>query len=353
MEPVESEIAVVAILCHQGRCLFLKRNNPPLNWCPPAGRLRQGEDYIVGIKREILEETGIEADVLLPVDTWKGCHLDEDIFSVTFVCKAATDQVILSEEHSSYRWIEFKHLESIPLDTDFDTKSWPYFIQLAERHFNDQSGFILSHGDLVLAQKEIVSRLAEAKVQLAEIQQMKGSILEKWQHMIGIVLPVQYEVIQKLGLPEGQKGLTKFNEQLMTLSRSDPELAALNEKKWMCIFQYAFSLTELRSISLEEARNLINEISAAMVSNEFLTTIDQAVRELKNAAPVTVRQKLLELLIPLHMAVIVKYGFEGDNGYVLMQKALMDHFHDPFIIKQSAYAQETVFRRAGLIDEKK
>lgn len=219
-----------------------------------------------------------------------------------------------------------------------------------EKYCSGKMDFMLSREGLILAQKEIVVRLIEARVRLTEVLQLKGSILEKWQHMIGIVLPIQCKVIQKLGFPEGQLGLAQFNKQLITLSKNDPELAALNEEKWRVVFQSAFNLSESRTISLKEARKLIDEITSAMVSDEFLTAIDRAIGDLKNAEPVTIRQKLLEILIPLHMKVIIKYGFEGDNGYVLMQKALMDYFHDPFIAKQSAYAQEVVFRRAGLID---
>ncbi|NGX30663.1 MAG: RNA pyrophosphohydrolase [Chlamydiae bacterium] len=62
-----TNLAVVAILVHQDKCLFLKRHNPPLNWCPPAGRLLEGEDPALGLLREIFEETGLKADVILPV----------------------------------------------------------------------------------------------------------------------------------------------------------------------------------------------------------------------------------------------------------------------------------------------
>ena len=65
------------------------------------------------------------------------------------------------------------------------------------------------------------------------------------------------------------------------------------------------------------------------------------------------RQKLLEILLPFHLEVIEKHGFKEDQGYLQMQRALLDHFHDGFIAKQSRYAQRVVFLRAGLLDDKK
>lgn len=33
-------VAVVGIVLYKRQCLFLKRNDPPYNWCPPCGGLR-------------------------------------------------------------------------------------------------------------------------------------------------------------------------------------------------------------------------------------------------------------------------------------------------------------------------
>ena len=135
----EVNLAVVGIVVHQGRCLFLKRNNPPLNWGAPAGKLHKNEDPVEGLKREIREETGLEAQVLLPLDLWYGVPHDYPVYSVTYVCLASTDQVVLSHEHSDYRWVDLNDLASIQPHTDFDTSRWPQFVQLA-RNFEKGLG---------------------------------------------------------------------------------------------------------------------------------------------------------------------------------------------------------------------
>ena len=54
------DIAVVAITVFKDKCLFLKRNFNPKNWCPPCGRLEKEEEPIDGVKREVFEEIGVD-----------------------------------------------------------------------------------------------------------------------------------------------------------------------------------------------------------------------------------------------------------------------------------------------------
>jgi len=127
----ETNLAVVGIVVYEGKCLFLKRNNPPLNWGAPAGKLHENEDPALGLKREVREETGLEVEVLLPVDVWQGVPAGYPIYSITYVCLASSDQVKLSHEHADYRWVELNDLDSIQSKTDFDTSRWPLLVELA------------------------------------------------------------------------------------------------------------------------------------------------------------------------------------------------------------------------------
>ena len=58
-----------------------------------------------------MEETGLFAKLLCPLQTWNFFRgEDTQIVGVTFLCKAATDAVQLSDEHEAYAWI---HLDEI------------------------------------------------------------------------------------------------------------------------------------------------------------------------------------------------------------------------------------------------
>lgn len=132
-------IAVASILIHDDLCLFLKRNNPPLNWAPPAGKLQENETPLEGAIREIKEETGLDATVLMCVETWVGKPVDKYIVSSTYVCQADSKQVFLSKEHSDYRWVRIDKLLTSDIETDFNIKNWPAFIAAAKTYFSFKS----------------------------------------------------------------------------------------------------------------------------------------------------------------------------------------------------------------------
>ncbi len=127
-------IAVAGIVVYDNHCLFLKRNNPPLNWAPPAGRLRENEPPSEGVVREIKEETGLDATALMCVETWIGKPVDKQVVSSTYVCQTTSNEVFLSKEHSDYRWIHIDELQNSNIETDFNIKEWPAFIAAAKTY---------------------------------------------------------------------------------------------------------------------------------------------------------------------------------------------------------------------------
>lgn len=130
--PENSQIAVVGIVVHNGKCLFLRRNVSLYHWCPPCGRVHVGEEVVTGLRREIKEEAGLDVEVIVPVETWTGEHRDGDLLSITYVCHTDSEDVILSEEHSEYRWVAINELNTMSSHTDFDLSKWPTFISFAQ-----------------------------------------------------------------------------------------------------------------------------------------------------------------------------------------------------------------------------
>lgn len=76
----------------------------------PGGRIEAGEPFRSGLKREILEETGLQVTYDRPifVGEWFPMIRGEQnqIVAIFFVCKAQTDHVQLSSEHDDYQWID-------------------------------------------------------------------------------------------------------------------------------------------------------------------------------------------------------------------------------------------------------
>lgn len=56
------EVAVGAVVVHNGALLLIRRRNPPEagRWSVPGGRVRFGEPIWEAVVREVREETGIE-----------------------------------------------------------------------------------------------------------------------------------------------------------------------------------------------------------------------------------------------------------------------------------------------------
>jgi 8-oxo-dGTP diphosphatase len=115
-------LAVNAYLMNEGKFLLLKRKQPPLIWVPPGGRLNVDEDPIVGLKREIKEETHLEVEIICPANTWFGRWRENWLLSIDYLVKRKSGKVCLSEEHSGYHWIsleELKNGDPIQLDPNY------------------------------------------------------------------------------------------------------------------------------------------------------------------------------------------------------------------------------------------
>jgi len=85
-----------------GKILILKKEG---KWMLPGGRMENDKDPILGLRREVKEETGIESltsEKILSVDLSDSGQT----YTITFLCKTINDPVIiLSSEHEGYDWV--------------------------------------------------------------------------------------------------------------------------------------------------------------------------------------------------------------------------------------------------------
>jgi ADP-ribose pyrophosphatase YjhB (NUDIX family) len=79
---------------------------PDNRWQLPGGKLQRAETWTEGLHREIFEETGIE-DIeivrVLYVDNWY--TVANDYYRAYFLCTTMNDEVLLSNDHNAYQWI--------------------------------------------------------------------------------------------------------------------------------------------------------------------------------------------------------------------------------------------------------
>jgi ADP-ribose pyrophosphatase YjhB (NUDIX family) len=65
MKPQPPQLAVGAIVVHDGRLLMVRRGREPARglWTVPGGRVEFGEYITDALRREVEEETGLQVDV--------------------------------------------------------------------------------------------------------------------------------------------------------------------------------------------------------------------------------------------------------------------------------------------------
>ncbi len=90
-------------------------------WELPGGHIDFGEDIVQGLKREVLEEHGMNINVGDPFAVFtytneiKGSHSIEVIYFAKFIDPLPNIQ-INPEDHSAYAWVEGEDFEKDPND---------------------------------------------------------------------------------------------------------------------------------------------------------------------------------------------------------------------------------------------
>jgi len=126
-------VAAKSFVVKDGKLLILKRASDdvqqPNIWELPGGRLELGEDPREGIKRETKEETGIDVEVLHPINVRHFSRDDgQTITMLIFLCKALNNEVNISKEHSEFDWVSLENCKEKL--TDFFHKELDIFNKL-------------------------------------------------------------------------------------------------------------------------------------------------------------------------------------------------------------------------------
>lgn len=124
-------IALKAVIQDNDKFLILKKatsdyTNPLIGWETPGGRLEEGEDLIVGLSREIQEETGLTVEILHPFHAFIANSGQENcITGISFIAQYKGGTVILdTKEHNTYAWKTIEEIrkltESLGLQKEID-----------------------------------------------------------------------------------------------------------------------------------------------------------------------------------------------------------------------------------------
>ena len=116
-------LTVRGICEFNGKFLLLKVRSKSAHdagmWEIPGGKVKKCEFFDNALKREYLEETGLEIDVAslynVVRNDYTACKTSEEIKSIQLIMKVTcqSDEVKISREHDEYGWFTHKEVNSM------------------------------------------------------------------------------------------------------------------------------------------------------------------------------------------------------------------------------------------------
>ena len=107
----------------EGKILLLKvrskSSHDAEKWEIPGGKVKKGEFFDQALKREFMEETGLEINIdsLYNViqNDYTACKTNEKVKSVQLIMRVSsgTDEVKISAEHDDYKWFTHEELKEL------------------------------------------------------------------------------------------------------------------------------------------------------------------------------------------------------------------------------------------------
>ncbi|WP_354093871.1 NUDIX hydrolase [Clostridium gasigenes] len=121
-------VAVKGVIFNHGKVLIIKRNeNNDVGggtWECVGGKIEFGEDLEAALVRETNEEVGLDITVenILYATTFL-TDSTRQVVILTYLCRSNKCDVVLSEEHTEYKWAtkdQLKNLLFIDIINDFE-----------------------------------------------------------------------------------------------------------------------------------------------------------------------------------------------------------------------------------------
>jgi 8-oxo-dGTP diphosphatase len=116
-------LAVRGICEFNGKVLLLKIRSKSAHdagrWEIPGGKVKKCEFFDEALKREYLEETGLDVDVVSLYNVvrhdYTACKTSEEVKSIQLIMKVTceSDDVKISREHDDFGWFSWDEVEDM------------------------------------------------------------------------------------------------------------------------------------------------------------------------------------------------------------------------------------------------
>lgn len=107
--PKHSVSVAGIVIRDDGRVLVIKRDDNG-HWEAPGGVLELDESFEAGVRREVLEETGLEVTVERLTGVYK--NLTHGIVALVYRCRLAGGEPHATEEAREIRWMTTEEVQS-------------------------------------------------------------------------------------------------------------------------------------------------------------------------------------------------------------------------------------------------
>ncbi len=111
--PEHPIIGVGAVIVQAGRVLLVRRDTEPLRgeWSVPGGMLELGEKLRDGVRREVLEETGLDVETGDVLDVFDSIFTDAlgrtqyHYVLIDYLCRPLSGEARAGSDVSDVRWV--------------------------------------------------------------------------------------------------------------------------------------------------------------------------------------------------------------------------------------------------------
>lgn len=139
--PERPVVGIGAIIIHDNRILLIRRGHAPMKgeWSLPGGALETGETLEQGVRREALEETGLQVEPVAMVEVLDRIALDQagrvqyHYVLVDFLCRVTGGTAACGSDATELRWAALDELDGIAAFTrEVIQKAWAMREQRSE-----------------------------------------------------------------------------------------------------------------------------------------------------------------------------------------------------------------------------
>lgn len=109
--------AASAVVWWAGKVLLVRRGRPPGKgfWSLPGGKSEQGETPEAAALREVLEETGILAEILGLIGVFTVASGDVEYQITCFAALSNNGEIVAGDDAAEARWVGFSELAEFNL----------------------------------------------------------------------------------------------------------------------------------------------------------------------------------------------------------------------------------------------